>query len=380
MKRFFIIAAAVVVALSSINTPVNAQTSNEKEETFKKERRIYLWDVTISMVGATKNASCPKAQKRTNPDYSYSEGYPNYNASKDIFDNTREKLIKMIYQIQNESTEVIVLPFRDGIVGEFSANATASGKEQLKNLIMGWNDLHSGGTFTATCLKDAVNKYFKEDKINRLFLLTDGEPSGNEGNQLLAFLRQWKGVKETKGQSSYLVYVMLTDEAFNQGIIDTAEESGGDITVTETFEEPVWLSLRHSATIHVRDYFNGKISNDGRGSFEIPYSYITGNSIPENSVFHFEIEGNDYIDVDSTAPVRPSDGKFTVPFRFKKGFEECLSELPQEFNLSIPGVCRKDGTANKNIILVGSSAVDVSLVIKSEPRVKISWSTNEKED
>ena len=383
MKKFLILTAALMFLggyawnASAASAP---SPEEEQEETFKKERRIFLWDVTISMVGATQNSSCPKAQKRTNPDYAYNEGFPNYNAGKDIFDETRDKLVKMIYQIQNESTEIIVLPFRDGIVGEFKANATATGKEQLKGQIMNWNDLHSGGTFTATCLKDAVNKYFTKDKINRLFLLTDGEPSGNEGSQLLSYIKNWRGIKETKGSSSYLVYVMLTDEAYNEDIVEVGKNSGGDITVTKNFNEPVWLTIGHSTSIHVRDFLDGKISNNGKGSFEVPYTFITGNQIPENSVFHFAVEENDYLTIDPSAQVRPSDGKFTVPFSLKQDLAYCLANLPQAYNLVLTATCTKDPNSNENITITGSNVVEIALVIKSEPRVKISWSVKNKEE
>ena len=382
MKKFLILTAALMFLggyawnASAASAP---SPEEEQEETFKKERRIFLWDVTISMVGATQNSSCPKASKRTNPDYAYNEGYPNYNAEKDIFNETRDKLIKMIYQIQNESTEIIVLPFRNGIVGEFRANATAAGKEQLKNQIMGWNNLHAGGTFTATCLKDAVNKYFTKDKINRLFLLTDGEPSGNEGSQLLSYIKNWRGIKETKGSSSYLVYIMLTDEAYNEDILEVGENSNGDITVTTSFDEPVWLSISHNASIHVRDFLDGKISNNGKGSFDVPYTYITGNQIPENSVFHFAVEENDYIAIDPTVPVRPANGKFSVPFSLKQDLAYCLANLSQDYNLVLTAECTKDPSSNKNIVITGSNVIEVALVIKSEPRVTISWTKKEEE-
>lgn len=378
MKRILLSVAALLLcgtaSLRLSATSVQVQQDDELGETFKKERRIFLWDVTISMVGATQNSSCPQAQKRSKPDYAYNQGYSNYNKDKDIFDTTREKLIKMIYEIPNESTEIIVLPFRNGIVGEFKANATASGKDQLKAQIMGWNDLQAGGTFTATCLKDAVNDYFTKDRINRLFLLTDGEPSGNEGAQLLDYLNNWKGIKETKGSNSYLVYVMLTDEAYNEEIDSIGKASGGDIVVVTDFEEPVWLSIGHSASVYVRNYFDGKVSRDGKGTFEVPYTYVTGVSIPDNSVFHFSVEENDFLSVDPSVPVRPVDGKFTVSFILKKSLEENLAELPQDHNFVVRIVCDKDPGSNENITITGSNAVDISLVLKSEPRVSISWS------
>jgi len=364
---FFIVVASFTV--SAAQTQPSKQ--EQPDEQFKKERRIFLWDVTISMVGATQDSSCPKAKKRSNPSYAYNQGYPNYNAKKDIFDKTREKLVEMIYQTQNESTELIVLPFRNGIVDIFRFDdATAASKENLKNQIMNWNDLQAGGTFTATCLKEAVNKYFTRDKINRLFLLTDGEPSSNEGSELINFLENWKGVKETKGPSSYLVYVMLTDEAYNEKIETIGKNSGGDITVTTSFEEPVWLSIGHSAEIHIRDIINGKNAS----KIGVPYSFVTGKEIPENSIFHFILEENDYIFIDPATQVKPIGGKLSVPFTLKMSLEDYLAQLPKDNSLILNATCEKDPESNKNIEITGSNTVEISLVIKSEPRVSISWS------
>jgi len=377
MKKLILVAmAAIFMGLPSVTTlAAPAPQGEEQEEAFKKERRIFLWDVTISMVGATRDASCPTAAKRTAPDYAYNEGFPNYNSKKDIFDNTREKLIKMIYETPVESTEIIVLPFRNGIVGEFKANASAAGKDQLRNDIMNWNDLKSGGTFTATCLKDAVNKYFTKDRINRIFLLTDGEPSNDESDKLLSYLRNWKGIKETKGNSSYLVYVMLTDEAYNEDLVNIGKASDGDIIVTEEFENPVWLSISKTVSLHVRDFFDGKVASDGRGSIDVPYSFVAGAEIPEKSVFHCVLEENEYIKIDSTTPIRPSEGKFSIPFQFTQAFDAYLESLPQDYNFTITAKIVKDAAANKNVDITGGSIVEIGLIVKPEPRVKISWKT-----
>lgn len=348
------------------------------EESFKKERRIFLWDVTISMVGATRDGANPEGQKRRNPDFEYSRsGFPYYNQSKDIFDRTREDLLKMIMQIQSESTEVIVLPFRNEIVGEFRANATEAGKRQLRDQIMGWNDLMPGGTFTATCLRRAVG-FFTPDRVNRLILLTDGEPSGNEGDQLLSFIRNWDGNKETRGEGNYLVYVMLTDEAngnIGERIIEESERNDdiSVITPDTPISEHSFVSIARNASIHVRDYFDGKSAKNGRGVLEVSYSHVDGPEIDEDAVFHFSVEDNDYVSVDSTLAVRPSDGKLLVPFTLKKSFDENLSELPHDHNMMIEMTCSKD-PACRNLDIAGKKTVFVSLVIKPEPRLEIRWS------
>ena len=383
MRHNLLLAVATLV-IACLSLPLGATSvsspSEDQDETFKKERRIFLWDVTISMVGATRDASCPKGTKRSKPSFDFAKsGFPNYNAKKDIFDKTRETLIKLISQIQNESTEIIVLPFRNEIVGEFKANATAAGKEQLCNQIMGWNDLRPGGTYTATCIQKAVG-YFTPDRINRLVLLTDGEPSDNEGPRLISFIQNWKGQKETQGNGNYLVYVMLTDEAngdVGNTIIKESIKNPEQITVIPPdgdISEMVFISIGHNASIHVRDYFDGKVATNGKGAIEIPCNLVEGTAIPDNSIFHFSIEPNDFVDIDPSVTVRVTDGKLIVPFTLKKSFEENLATLPSDNDTLITMSCEKD-PSSKSIEISGSRSVVVSLVMKPEPRVKINWST-----
>ena len=383
MRHKLLLAVATLV-IACLSLPLRATTvsspSEDQEEAFKKERRIFLWDVTISMVGATRDASFPKGTKRSKPSFDYAKsGFPYYNASKDIFDKTRETLIKLISQVQNESTEIIVLPFRNDIVGEFKANATAAGKEQLCNQIMNWKDLKPGGTYTATCIKKAVS-YFTPDRINRLVLLTDGEPSDNEGSKLISFLQNWRGHKETRGNGNYLVYVMLTDEANGEvgnTIIEESKKNPEQITVItpeDDISEMVFISIGHNASIHVRDYFDGKVSTNGKGVIDIPCYIVEGQAIPDNSFFHFTTEENDFVEIDPSAAVRVSEGKLRVPFTLEKSFEENLATLPSDHDMTINISCEKDA-ACKSIEITGSRAISVSLVMKPEPRVKISWST-----
>ena len=340
----------------------------------KKERRIFLWDVTVSMVGATAHTGdgIVPGSKRSKPDYNYAQSqFPNYNASKDIFDKTRQTLINLIDGIRAESTEVIVLPFRDGIVGECKYDATASGKANLKKYIMEWNDLKSGGTHTGSSLQKALS-YFTPDRRNHVILLTDGEPSDGEGTKLLRILDNWNGDKTTEGIGDRLTYVMLTDEAVNQEIQQRANENEG-ITVIlpdENLEEMCSLSVGHNTSIHVRDFFDGTVASNGKGTFELPFT-VEGPVIPEDYKLHFSIEDNDFVDVE--ADVKPFGNKFVIPFTLKKTLEENISELPHDSNLTLV-LTMKEDSVFKNVYIVDGHEAMVELVLKSEPRVKISWS------
>lgn len=338
----------------------------------KKERRIFLWDVTISMVGATREDGV-KGMKRSNPDLKYDTITPfsNYNASKDIFDKTRQTLINLIDGIRTESTEVIVLPFRHEIAGVYKSDATAKGKANLKKYIMEWNDLQVGGTFTGSCLQKALS-YFTPDRRNHVILLTDGEPSDGEGPKLLRILDNWNGDKETKGIGDRLTYVMLTDEAFNEDIKNRAD-SNRNITVIlpgESIEEMCSLSIGHNTSIHVRDFFDGTVALNGKGTFELPFTF-EGPAIPKDYKLHLSIEDNDFVDVETD--VKVIGNKFVIPFTLKKTLAENITELPHDSNLTLV-LTMKEDSVFKNVNIVDGHEATVELVLKAEPRVKISWS------
>lgn len=72
----------------------------------KKERRIYLWDVTMSMQG--------------------------YGRCNNIWNDVKTKLIKDIDGIMDPETEIILLPFQHKIIDSITVTATAAGKNAIK--------------------------------------------------------------------------------------------------------------------------------------------------------------------------------------------------------------------------------------------------------
>jgi len=376
MKKLFSFLTVLLFMLTF--THGYAQGPQPQNDFAKKERRIFLWDVTISMVGATQNAQYPKGTKRSKPSFDYTKSnFPNYNKEKDIFDSTRETLLKLIDDIKTESTEIIVIPFRNDIVCSFEALATAEGKAKLRKDIMDWDDLKEGGTYTGTCLRKTIDKYFSEDRKNQIVLLTDGEPDSKRGEDdiLLDILRNWKGKQETKSKGNRLIYVMLTNEADGtigtkiRDIVDDNPDQLSIITPDEDISESVYITLGDKTSLHVRDFFDGTVSRDGRGNVSLAY-VSEGPAIPSGYTIHTTTEENDFVEVD--AMVMPENGKISIPFRLKKSLQEYLDTLPQDYNLTLV-LNFEDNKNFSNVKVIGSSA-DMEMVLKAEPRVSISWS------
>lgn len=373
MKRILVFFnALLMLVLACIPAPA------QQSDFAKKERRIFLWDVTISMVGATQHSENPLGTKRTKPSFDYTNPnvagvYKYYNKEKDIFDKTRETLIQQIENIKNESTEIIVLPFRNEVVGEFTAQATAEGKAKLRSQIMGWDDLRLGGTYTGSCLKKAIEKA-TDDRKNQIILLTDGEPSNNEGIILLDVLKSWRGRQEAQNLGR-LVYVMLTEEAdgdMGQKIKELAEESDGKllvITPDEDIAESVYIKLGDKTSIHVRDFFDNTVSSNGRGSVYLSYQ-SEGPEIPGGYTTHVTVEENEFVEID--AQVSPENGSLIIPFRLKKSLEENLASLPHDYNLPLV-LTFEDNKNFSNVRITEGFTAGLELVLQAEPRVTISW-------
>ncbi len=164
-------------------------------QTYLQEKRIYLVDVTKSLVG--------QGEIKT----------PN------IFDQVKNNLIDAINEIEDPNTEIIVVPFTNkphqAIMGRTS---------QKDSLVAILRDLKikSGDTNIDDAWKSGVS-YLDSSKVNYLFLLTDGlHNCGVTKEVFYSTLNEWDSIR--KGKNIYSNYVMLTDNAVEQNIRSIAQQ------------------------------------------------------------------------------------------------------------------------------------------------------------
>lgn len=149
-----------------------------------KEKRIYLIDVTASMIG--------KGELKT----------------PDIFNTVKEKLSQSIYDIQSPYTEVTIIPFSDKPFQPITGHAS-----QADSLVecISKIDIRKGDTNIADAWMNGISR-LDSTKINYLFLLTDGlHNHGVETDSLYSILSSWP--KISSGKHMFAYYVMLTPEA-----------------------------------------------------------------------------------------------------------------------------------------------------------------------
>lgn len=196
------------------------------------DRRIYLWDVTLSMQG-------------------YAGRTP------DIWDDVAKWISDDIQEISDENTELIILPFQTHILAEWHAKADKSGKAELLKHIVEAKKLFKDTTTTniAGPFSDVMNKHVDNKRSNIVFLLTDGQQSNIHGGQAawLDLLGHWHDF--AKGNNAFLVYLMLTPEAKDDKIIESVNPSTGIVVEPENANIKIMdIEPQEKVDLNVTDY------------------------------------------------------------------------------------------------------------------------------
>lgn len=183
LKRLFLFALLIF--------PVQVSAQN-----FLNEKRIYLVDVTASMKG--KGAV----------------------ATPDIFDAVKQQLCQSIDDLNDKSTEVVIIPFTDR--AHDVIRGTVQGKDSLMNALN--NVAIKKGDTNIVDAWDSGLGELDSTKVNYLFLLTDGlHNCGPEVDSLYSKISSWSDV--SAGKYMFAFYVMLTPYAKDTEIVRIIENT-----------------------------------------------------------------------------------------------------------------------------------------------------------
>lgn len=347
--------------------------ASAQENTTKKERRIYLWDVTISMVGATDNPSFPKANPSAgvgNPIYSYDEGKPNYKEKEDIFDPTREALINSIKAIEDEDCQIVVLPYDREIRTVFEVStASIKDKETIIQQVESWSKLRSAGTFTGKCLREVIDNYFKKDRLNRVILLTDGNCSTDADEKvLLDIVREWdQSNVHSKYVDNRLVYVMLTSAVNDVDVLTEFEKKDEDsgVTTVESLED-----LANYVSFSLSNLSHEKVVEQNLSEFNIIVDCNVVAAFGNPDKIRCVFETSDPMIVVDPAPIAPADGKFIIPVKFAYGSREAYR---QELGNKVHSAVIKCSVAPEceDVVLEGNDKIIVDLSINAQPKAVV---------
>lgn len=378
LKKSLGVGLSLLFLLSGVSGAL-AQSSapKQKNSKFMLERRIFLWDVTVSMVGVTSRNDSRKVDrrdKRSNPDYDYAtDTFDGYIKDLDVFDATRDELIRNIESIGRNDCEIYVMAYRgeSPIVALYHAeNSTPESKERLISQIKAWNNLEPGKTYTGRALEHAM-KYATLDRKNRIYIMTDGEASDKD--KLISYIGNWPNSVE----GTYtVIYVELSEDAQDDEIRVQFEDDNPNTHIVKKGEgsmnELVEFSLNdYKSSIYLNQQFNELKSLNGE--VHIGCS-MNGGYGEEFVVCDFECEENDYIKFDGDN-IKIQNGKFVLPYELKlDSLEKYYNELNDK-DAKVCLTCKVDDSCGDRVFISGPATVDVELVVKPEPRVVISISS-----
>lgn len=159
-----------------------------------QERRVYYLDCSYSMVKPNK-----------------------------IWDKVCDNLVKAIENVEDETTELVVIPFavddqHHAILDAFSQKATSEGKAELKKKICAIVPSTKSMTYHSDPIKDFYdNSRVLNEGITYMFLMTDGQ-NEEMPDLFRPELRKWQSKYGSK--DVYGFYVMLDKSARNETVSD----------------------------------------------------------------------------------------------------------------------------------------------------------------
>lgn len=304
----------------------------------KSERRIYLWDVTLSMKG-------------------YQGKTP------DIYDKIVKFLENEIKSITDESTEIIVCPFQETILETWKENATPSGKQLIINRIKNYKNDKVTGTNVVGPIQFAQNNLIEPDKHNLLILLTDGKQSGGNA-KLLQLISEWESYADIN--NAFALYVMLTQEAVDEDIIKTINKTANIEVVTEPGQmEMLDLHPANPIKVNLKDNMNSD------KMVSIPFSLKKGVTPPSNINIKVESD-NPYFSVNEILIL--DHNKIAFVLDYKKDYNTLKSELseitevPVKISITNKDELRKAG----KIVYLTRENITLEIINKPEKVLKIS--------
>ncbi len=234
------------------------------------DRRIYLWDVTLSM-----------------------QGYQG--KTPDIWDNVTAFLKKDIENISDENTELVILPFQENILADWSCKATKDGKKELlrhideaKKLFAKPTNTNIAGPFTKM-----KGSYVDHNRNNLVILLTDGKQNVAGGQDA------WRNLLTTwhpyaKLNNAYLIYVMLTNQAIDNELkqyMDTISSGEAVLPNEATFE---YINFKPKKKVEINVADNAEVVElcipleNTKKSMRIPDDVLLSVKAGENTLIEIE--------------------------------------------------------------------------------------------
>lgn len=269
-----------------------------QQNRFKNERRIYLWDVTLSM-----------------------KGEPN-GKTPNIYEEVVNALEDNINCISDEQTEIWVLPFQTTILEKWMCPATIAGKKNIIGKIKNFKNNIRTNTNITKPMEEVMKTLIKPDKRNVLILLTDGEQ--NDTNYpletLLDVINKWCDFAEKNDAHAF--YVMLTQFAKNDRLIKAIDGSCRMYKSEGIAFNFVELLPQSNYKYNIKDDADKKISINVDCKKRVV--------IPEDLKVRCYCDSNPYVEVDEVATIK--NGVLEFGLKQKQNYDSLKQALPVDTN------------------------------------------------
>ena len=315
----------------------------------RSQRRIYLWDVTLSMWGL-RCVSGNVAPALT---------------SKDIYYEVINFLVQDIEGITDENTEILVLPFQEDILvqpNEWRVTANETGKREIIRKIRNYPRQGCSWTNIVRPIEQVQANIISSDKNNVLILLTDGMHSNTFGgkNELIKHIQNWGTYAERN--FARCLYVMLTEEGREKDVEDVIQATPNIDLISD------FIVLQPEKSV-------GFNFVDDRGSqVNVGLKRMNSSSaIPGNLKIKVVAEDNEYVIVDQICDVKNDKISFALTYRKS---EETLREiLPAKtmIPLRLEVINNNELQKEAKLVFIDPNHTELELINKPEKRLIIHY-------
>lgn len=283
-----------------------------------KERRVYYLDCSFSM------------------------------SSNKIWDDVCDNLKKAIDNVNDETTELIVVPFaldKSGGIKVYKALATPAGKDSLKRQISAIVPNKSSMTYHKVPLEDFYSNRVDSAKVTYMFLMTDGQDECKNKTLFPNLLSQWQGKYGDKNVFGF--YVMLHNSAKNTNIKKICDNQKHLWTVETADININLVRLQSTATFNARNdkYFDLPIYGNYNGkTFKAKFPNNSKLKVKSVSIKNGKLRV--YVDVVGKVQALPAEQKIPLKLTMTGGGKfdflvteiasvTCLSKLEKSLKISI---------------------------------------------
>lgn len=323
-----------MVAISCFVQDAIAQSND-----FKEDKRIYLWDVTLSLKGY--------------------EG-----RTPDIYDDVVKALTSDINSIDDEDTEIVVLPFQTSVLDRWTAKSTKAGKEELISKIKKFNNDKVTNTNIVAPLKEVMERDIDRSKSNLVILMTDGIHNDKNSSKeaLYKLIKEWGAFAQDT--DSYAFYIMLTKFAEDQELI--SKINAADNIDTYIADEDIsigFIRLQPQKSIS----YNIK---DKQSALRLPVNIKSdGKKISDDLEIEIKSEDNPYIKIDDDSSIE--DGQLKFEIELKMSIDQLKEQLPTDRNYQVTLHLEIDDAQDHKLVKLLGKTVTLELINKPEKTLDI---------